>query len=355
MATWVIMSHGTQLLGIPPESMLSFRLVRSLADAVERAGANKEQLLQEHGFPTDTQNGEELRVSRSSFYRLCESAVALTGDPAFGLHWSERLDANAFNPLSHLVAHAGTLGQAFEAIGRYHRLFSDWQCFSLDEADDLVVVRCMALPGEAEPMQRFMAEAVLGSVHKLISAYSARAKPKAVCFAYPAPDYQEEYTRFFGGTERFDQSYTGLIFERALLDTVSPHKDDDVHAALRSIAEQRMVRLMQRTPYALRVREHLVTNGPTQRASMSAVARGLGISVRSLRRRLEAEGTSYNTVVNESLGILAKQLIRNNSGSVQEIAFEMGFADTSSFHRAFKRWTGMTPRAYRAEQMGYAR
>jgi AraC-like DNA-binding protein len=70
---------------------------------------------------------------------------------------------------------------------------------------------------------------------------------------------------------------------------------------------------------------------------------------------LEAEGTSYNTVVNESLGILAKQLIRNSAGSVQEIAFEMGFADTSSFHRAFKRWTGMTPRAYRAEQMGYAR
>jgi AraC-like DNA-binding protein len=349
------MANAAPLLGIPPESMLSVRVVRALADAAERAGVNREQLLQEHGFAPDSHGGDETRVPRSSFYRMCESAIGLTSDPAFGLHWSERLDGNAFNPVSHLVAHTGTLGQAFDALARYHRLFSDWQSFALDEADGLVVVRCLELPGESETIQRFMAELVLNGIHKLLTTFSHQAKPRCVCFAYAAPDYSEEYTRVFDGTERFDQSYTGIVFDRAYLELVSPHKDDDVYAALRTIAEQRMLRLMQRTPYALRVREHLVTNGPTRRTSMSAVARGLGISVRSLRRRLESEGTSYNTVVNESLGILAKQLIRNNSGSVQEIAFEMGFADTSSFHRAFKRWTGMTPRAYRAEQMGYAR
>ena len=335
--------------------MLSIRVVRALADTAERANVHREQLLQAHGFATELRGGDETRVPRSSFYRMCESALELSRDPAFGLHWSERLDGNAFNPVSHLVAHTGTLGQAFDALARYHRLFSDWQSFALDEADGLVVVRCLDLPGESEPLQRFISELVLGSVHKLLTTFSHHARPRCVCFGYPAPSYSEEYTRVFDGAERFDQSYTGIVFDRAFLEIVSPHKDDDVYAALRTIAEQRMLRLMQRTPYGLRVREHLVTNGPTRRTSMSAVARGLGISVRSLRRRLESEGTSYNTVVNESLGILAKQLIRNNSGSVQEIAFEMGFADTSSFHRAFKRWTGMTPRAYRAEQMGYAR
>lgn len=335
--------------------MLSIRVVHALADAAERAGVDREQLLQAHGFPTEQRCGDETRVPRSSFYRMCEAAIAQARDPAFGLHWSERLNGNAFNPVSHLVAHTGTLGQAFDALARYHRLFSDWQSFALDEADGLVVVRCLELPGESETIQRFMAEVVLNGIHKLLTSFSPKARPRVVCFSYAAPEYAEEYTRVFEGNERFEQSYTGIVFERAHLDLVSPHKDDDVYAALRTIAEQRMLRLMQRTPYALRVREHLVTNGPTRRTSMSAVARGLGISVRSLRRRLESEGTSYNTVVNESLGILAKQLIRNNSGSVQEIAFEMGFADTSSFHRAFKRWTGMTPRAYRAEQAGYAR
>lgn len=349
------MSHGAQLLGIPPESMLSIRVVRALTDAVERAGVNREQLLRELGLPEDLRGGDDSRIPRSSFYRLCEAALARTGDAAFGLHWSERMDTNAFNPVSHLVAHTGTLGQAFDTLTRYHRLFSDWQSFTLDEADGFAVVRCLALPGESELVQRFMAETVMSGVQRLLNSFSPHARPRVVSFAYAAPDYQEEYTRVFHGNERFEQSYTGLMFERTLLDTPAPHRDDDVHAALRTITEQRMLRLMQRTPYAVRVREQLVTNGPTRRTGMSAVARGLGISVRSLRRRLEAEGTSYNTVVNESLGILAKQLIRNSAGSVQEIAFEMGFADTSSFHRAFKRWTGMTPRAYRAEQMGYAR
>jgi AraC-like DNA-binding protein len=341
--------------------MLSIRVVRALADTLERSGINTEPLLGQLELPAlsqplaETRSGDDARVSRSSFYRLCEAALQQTGDPAFGLHWSERMDGNAWNPVSHLVAHANTLGQAFEALSRYHRLFSDWQSFTLDITDDLVLVHCLALPGESEQMQRFMSELVLGGIHKLIASFDHQARPRCVSFAYPAPSYSEDYTRVFGGAERFDQEYTGLIFDRAYLDAVSPHKDDDVHAALRTIAEQRMLRLMQRTPYALRVREHLVTNGPNRRISMTAVARGLGISVRSLRRRLEAEGTTYNTVVNESLGILAKQLIRNNSGSVQEIAFEMGFADTSSFHRAFKRWTGMTPKAYRSEQMGYAR
>ena len=341
--------------------MLSIRVVRALADALERSGINTEPLLggldlrQLSQSQSSDKRSDEPRVSRSSFYRLCEAAVQLTGDPAFGLHWSERMDGNAWNPVSHLVAHAGTLGQAFEALARYHRLFSDWQSFTLDISDDLVLVRCLTLPGESDQMQRFMSELVLAGISKLITSFSHHARPRCVCFAYPAPSYHEEYTRVFGGAERFDQSYTGLIFDRGFMDAVSPNKDEDVHAALRTIAEQRMLRLMQRTPYALRVREHLVTNGPNRRISMTAVARGLGISVRSLRRRLEAEGTTYNTVVNESLGILAKQLIRNNSGSVQEIAFEMGFADTSSFHRAFKRWTGMTPKAYRSEQLGYAR
>jgi AraC-like DNA-binding protein len=348
-------SHGAQILGIPAESMLSIRVVHALADAVERSGVERAQLLQANDVLTTAGTGDDTRIPRSSFYRLCESAIALTGDPALGLHWSERMNTNAFNPVSHLVAHAGTLGQAFDALARYHRLFSDWQSFAVDEADGLVVVRCLALPGENETMQRFMAEMVMASIYKLLNAFSPQARPRCVCFDYAAPDYQDEYTRLFAGTERFEQSYTGIVFDRELFNTASPHRDDDVHAALRTIAEQRMLRLMQRVWRALRVREHLVTNGPTRRSSMSEVARGLGISVRSLRRRLEAEGTSYNTVVNESLGILAKQMIRNSSGSVQDIAFEMGFADTSSFHRAFKRWTGMTPRAYRSEQMGYAR
>jgi AraC-like DNA-binding protein len=83
---------------------------------------------------------------------------------------------------------------------------------------------------------------------------------------------------------------------------------------------------------------------------MSRVARTLGLSRRSLRRRLVSEGSSYKTIVKEALAIVAKHYLREKRLTIQETAYEMGFADTSTFHRAFKRWTGRTPSAYRETQ-----
>jgi AraC-like DNA-binding protein len=130
------------------------------------------------------------------------------------------------------------------------------------------------------------------------------------------------------------------------MSSVPPHKDADVRSALQAIASRRVLRLTKRTPYSVRVREQLVKLGPCVRSDMSQVAHALGLSVRSLRRRLESEGETFNAVANEAAAIIAKHLLEDKHKSIQEAAFEMGFADASGFHRAFKRWTGVTPRSY---------
>jgi AraC-like DNA-binding protein len=170
-----------------------------------------------------------------------------------------------------------------------------------------------------------------------------------VCFEYPAPSYRAEYARVFEGAERFDQPFSGLVFDKTLMSAVSPHKDEDVHSALRNIAEQRVLQLTHRVPYSVKVRDYLVQQAPSGRAEMATVARALGMSVRSLRRRMDTEGQTFSSVANEAQSIVAKNLLRNTPRTIQEIAYELGFADTSSFHRAFRRWTGTTPLAYRAD------
>jgi AraC-like DNA-binding protein len=84
---------------------------------------------------------------------------------------------------------------------------------------------------------------------------------------------------------------------------------------------------------------------------MASVARALGLSARSLRRRLAVEGQCYEQIAIEALAITAKHLLAATPLTVQETAAALGFSHTTTFHRAFKRWTGMTPLAYRTEQL----
>jgi len=80
---------------------------------------------------------------------------------------------------------------------------------------------------------------------------------------------------------------------------------------------------------------------------MASVARALGLSARTLRRRLDEEGTSFRKVLDGALGTLAKRLVAGGDQPIEAAAYAMGFAHPSAFHRAFKRWTGATPGASR--------
>jgi AraC-like DNA-binding protein len=340
-------TQSAQLSVVPREFTLSGRVVQGLVEAVESVGVPRSYLLRAAAIEPEQLELTDFRLLCSEVYRLCEVAVDLTADPALGLHWAEKLSGDTFNPISHMLAHSPTLRQALDAFQQCARLLTDQVSYVLIEGEDTVTVRCAPPPSASMRARRFTAEMLLGSFVRLVRSFSPAARPRHVNFDYPAPPYSAEYARMFGGAERFGQAHSELVFDKALMDVVSPHKDDDVHRALRAIAERRVLQLTDRVPYSLRVRDFLVQQAPAARAEMSTVARSLGMSVRSLRRRMDSEGKTFNSVANDAQAIVAKSLLRNTQRTIQEVAYELGFADTSSFHRAFKRWTGTTPLAYR--------
>src|SRR5262245_36306088 len=125
------------------EASMSLLVVRGLVEAVEQVGVSREELLRARELEPAELEHEGACVPRSVVYRLCERALELTGDPAFGLHWIEHLCAAAFNPVSHLVAHAATLRQGLESLHRFHRLLNDEPSFRLAEDGDTVTVHCL--------------------------------------------------------------------------------------------------------------------------------------------------------------------------------------------------------------------
>jgi AraC-like DNA-binding protein len=194
------------------------------------------------------------------------------------------------------------------------------------------------------------AEITVTGFFKLLKYFAPRARPKVVAFDYPAPSYRGEYAKVFEGTERFDETFTGIVFDRKLLDATQLHRDAELHATMVSRAEKRVSQMTKDAAYADRVRRHILDGAAHDRWGMAAVARALGVSARSLRRRLAEEGTSFRDVVDSALGTLAKRLVQDEGRPIEDAAYAMGFSHPSAFHRAFKRWTGATPAASRSRR-----
>ncbi|HMJ15581.1 MAG TPA: AraC family transcriptional regulator [Polyangiaceae bacterium] len=337
---------------VPHEGTVSSRVVSELVRAVERAGVPRAEFLRVAKIDAGWLESDDVRFRRNEVFGLCQIALDLTRDPAFGLHWGEWLTTSSFNLISHLLAHASNLHRAVETLQRFGQLVSDELRLELVEKGDTAELRSSSKPDQAMSIRRVTAEMVTIGLFDLIRHFAGpNAKVARVCFAYPAPSYRQEYARLFQGAECFDQPFTGLVFARSLLHAPSPQKDEDLYVTLSDLAARRLLRLQGRAPYSVRVRHHLMQQATPHRVSMRQVARRLGISVRSLHRRLTEEGQSYVFLANEASAYLAKQLLMDDSHTIHEAAHTMGFSNVSSFHRAFRRWTGTTPGAFRGQSI----
>ena len=324
---------------------LSIVYVRALVEAVERAGVAKDELLSGSGLDAVMLDDTSRRVGAGEWNALLERALDRTEDLALGLHMGELASATTYGIPAHLVAHSGTMRDGLDALTRFYRLLSDTPLCELREDGARALLVHELIPGPPR-IQRFQAELALVSFFRMVRYFGRGATPHEVAFAYPAPHHRAEYTRVFEGRERFDRSFTGVAFDRRLLGSSQVNQDPDLLAALHTQAERRAALLDGAVAYAEKVRAYLVTQTNPGSCDMEMVAHAVGLSARSLRRRLGEEGASFADIVRGARAEVAKGLVLDDD-SIQRVASTLGFSDPSAFHHAFKKWTGMTPREYR--------
>jgi AraC-like DNA-binding protein len=329
------------------ERTMSMQIVQGIVAAVERIGVPRRSYLRAAELEEVSLENPEQRLDREDVFRLTELALDVTADPAFGLHWCEGLSQHSFALLSNLLAHASNLRNAFETLFRFGELLNDDMQLELVERDGAAILRCDGPFGHSLRYERIVAEMVTLGMYMLIRQFDPDATVERVSFAYAAPDYRCEYARVFTSTERFSQPFTGLVFDAALLDARSPYKDENLVLNLRSVAEQRIARLQRTAPYWRQVSEFLRRQPAPHRVMMADVAEALSLSERSLQRSLAASGRSFSAIANDAAAATAIRLFEQHLLSIKQAAHEMGFSEPSSFHRAFKRWTGKTPGAFR--------
>jgi AraC-like DNA-binding protein len=300
-------------------------MVRILVDAVEWAGVSRDELLR------------PLKI-----------------DEALGFHIAERTPDSAFDLIGHLVSHAPTLREALSVCAQFQRLIMDDTHITLSETGASATLHHQ-FGRTFERSDRMQGEFVVAAFLRFIRVFGGPSvAPQVASFEHARPAHHAEYVRLFGDVVRFSQRETKLTFDRALLDRPQLHQNPGLYSVLRTQAERVLERVAPDTRPADQVGRYLRARPPAKIPDLSTAAKDLGLSARSLRRRLAEDATSYRLLVRATLEASAGHMLLNPMHSIQETAHAMGFSNVGAFHRAFKRWTGMTPAQYRERRGGHA-
>jgi AraC-like DNA-binding protein len=336
----------------PPDdtetALATVHLLRALVRAVFDYGVPAERFLSHAGLSEAALEDDSFRVPLVLERRLLEAAVELTGDPAFGLHWPERTDLRTWGPVSLVVAFVPTFRDLIAALMRYTQVFSGGMELTCHERSTEVALRFVVSPARAAVRVRVYSELLTAGLTRVLKGEFPTAL-RSVSFAYPAPHHAPAYDAVFGGKQLFDARYTELVVDRAVIERPRINSSDVILKAAQHVAEEHLEQQTGRTSFGQRIRDYLA-DGRLESVDMANAARALGLSVRSLRRRLTDEGLAWPSLLNEARASQAKRLLERLS--IQEAAYELGFADASAFHRAFKRLAGITPAEFKRSRRG---
>jgi AraC-like DNA-binding protein len=338
---------------MPPPARRAPSTIGSLSGMIIRAldarGVDGRQVARAAGIDPDRAQAPDARVLRAAHTRLWHLAVEATGDPCFGLDAARFATQTTFHGLGYAVLASATLREAFERIIRYRRLIGDIVELSLQDVGERTrfVIDVSTPPGVPyEAIDAFTAICVR-QVRLLRGVRNFN--PLAVMLERPEPFPSEPFRQVFRAPVAFSQPQNVLEYSRRALDEPLPAANAELARTNDQVVVAYLARLEQ-AHVSSRVQAALVQALPDGRPSKLAIARQLGISPRNLQRHLSEEGTSYKVLLDDARIALACNYVREGRLNVTEIAFVLGFAETSTFSRAFKRWTGRSPREYAAKR-----
>ncbi|QLY30584.1 AraC family transcriptional regulator [Nocardia huaxiensis] len=304
-------------------------------------GLTPQQLIDpEAQIPADT----ELTVVRNLLRELPEV-------PALGVEVGSRYRISTFGIFGFACVTSPTLREAISLALRYYRLGFAF-CRPIVETRPREVVTWIHHDTIPADVQQFLTERDIIAMHRVMSdLLGSRVDFTRAEFAYPATDQTDRLTSLFGVLPTFDRPHTVFGIDPDLLTQPLPQANQPTWAVCVAQCRDLLHRRRSRTGIAAEVRDRLLpgigATGFATPLSFEAIARELNLSPRTLRRHLDAAGTSYRALLDEVRRTLAEEMLTATPLSVDDIAIRLGYAEATPFIHAFKRWTSTTPAAYR--------
>ncbi|MUZ75577.1 helix-turn-helix domain-containing protein [Agrobacterium vitis] len=323
-------------------------LIRSLVMTLTDFGLDASRLTAGLGIPMEDLADPACRVSFRQGREAILRAMKMTRGKALGLETGIREKITSVGLVGYVMITAATVGDAVKLGLDLQKDTGSMLEFDTRESPEGVVVTAASRFHDPDIYVFLVEEAFasfMGVAHGLVGE---GFKPVRVDFAYPAPAHTEAYQRVFGCPIRFGQLENAFIYDAAWYKQPLLTSDPLSHRQLLEFMAYNRARSREAAEIIESV-ERVLRQKLHSRTHISKVARALGMSERTLRRRLAESGVSFQSLLDDLRKNRTLELLGNRNMSVEQIAFAVGFSDPHNFRRAFRRWTGTTPGALRAD------
>jgi AraC-like DNA-binding protein len=341
--------EGTSLGAIPTAMGGATRLAYARA---QQAGVALEPLLAKAGLTERQVRDRSIRIKVRNQIEFLDLVARAIDDPFLGFHLAQICDLRELGLLYYVAASSKTLGDVLRRGARYTSVVNEGLSLRYLEGQDVRME--FDHVGVPRHIDRHQMEFSMTALVRLCRQLTGRElTPNRVEFTHRRNEDPSELTAFFGSVVAFGATADQATFEASLKELAVVSADSHLNALLIGYGEETLARrVASRGSFRSQVENAMVPLLPHGKARAAEIARSLGVSQRSLARRLAAEGVTFSEVLEGLRSDLARQYLADDGLTISQIAWLLGYQEISAFTHAFKRWTGMTPREARAAREG---
>ena len=337
--------------GAMAERTVGAGFARGLLEFAVSKGAARAALLERSGIdPADLQD-QDARIPFRKYVALMQAGKALTGDTALALHYGEAVDIAEVSIIGLIGQASETMTEAFAQLNRFVRLIVETDNEGAGDRFGIVGDRAGLWMVDNRKNANDFPELTESAFAQLICGprrFDETPFVKAVHVTHAAPAHRAEYERIFRAPVVFESDRNGMLVDQAWTTHRVARLPRYVFGVLTEHADALLQSLESSKSLRGRVESLLMPVLHTGNASMDAIAGKLGVSRQTLFRKLKAEGVTFEKVLDELRHRMAADYLGARKVSVNETAYLVGFSEPAAFSRAFKRWTGSSPRTMRA-------
>jgi AraC-like DNA-binding protein len=320
-------------------------VAKAIAPLLRSFGADPDEVIRQADIDPRLFDDENNVISYAAFGRLLTRCVARTRCPQFGLLVGQRGTLSTIGPVGGLLQHSPTMGDALGALVEHLHLHDRGAVPTLTVSREVAMLGYAIYQPDIESPDQISDMAMAIAVNILRALCGGDWGPDEVLLPRHAPADPGPYRRFFQAPVRFDQETAALVFPVRWLDHRIAGADPVFHQVFVAFVQD--LEAVAEKDWKENLRRLLRTELLTNQCSAATVADRLAVHHRTLSRHLHADGTGYRRLVDEARFQIARQLLVHTGMPLAQIAAALGYSEASAFTRAFRRWSGQTPTAWR--------